>query len=297
MILGQKQSFSFESVKKSSNDYDVLEQKFTNSDNLRITFHQFYLDNPSSKLIFVHGGGANSKLGYFELANILREKYNVETTLIDLVGHGKSEGKRGDCVTTESTFKDLVQLSKLINLNNKPIYLGGHSSGGGHILNFHSWQNDTIFKGYIFVAPEFGYKSKTAKKDRIEFAKVEIGKFILSAFSGGKLYLHSYAVELNYPQEILEANPLIVTKLTVNMANALTPQNPQKQISKITQPIAIFIGEHDELFDIQKVISYKDYQKNKNDKSITQIIKNGNHLSILQNIGDNIGLAINHWEK
>jgi len=81
------------------------------------------------------------------------------------------------------------------------------------------------------------------------------------------------------------------------MANALTPLKPKEQISNIKEPLAIFIGEHDELFDPVKVVEYEKYQENKNSKSISKIIAKANHLSILLKIGGNIGETINNWNE
>jgi len=81
------------------------------------------------------------------------------------------------------------------------------------------------------------------------------------------------------------------------MANALTPLKPKEQISKIKEPLAIFIGEHDELFDPAKVVEYEKYQENKNSKSISKIITKANHLSILLKIGEKIGETINDWNR
>ena len=295
-IYGQEKSFSFEDIQKVANKFEYSDHKFTNSDNLQIAYYKFSTERPVAKIMFIHGGGSYSK-GYFSLAKTLNEKFNIETILMDLVGHGNSQGKRGDCVSVESVYKDIKQLRELINVDSIPTFLGGHSSGGGLVLNYNSWGKDTSFRGFIFVSPEFGYKSKTAKKGRIDFAKVKIGKFILNAFSGGSLNQHSYAVELNYPKEILDADKLIVSKLTVNMANTLTPQNPKKQMSNIDKPIAIYIGENDEVFDSQKVVEYKTFQKNNSLKSFDEVVENENHLSILLNIGDRIGKKIIEWSK
>ncbi len=268
-----------------------------NSDNLKITYYTFSPEKPTAKLIFLHGGGAYSKLGYFHLAKDLKEKYNIQTILIDLVGHGKSDGRRGDCSSPKSVYEDIDQLAQLVNTDNTPIYLGGHSSGGGMILNYKKWGKDSVFSGYIFISPEFGYKSKTEREGRTEFGDVKVWKFALNAMSFGLLFQHSYAVEFNYPEELIKAESLIVTKLTVNMANASTPKKPKKQIAVINKPIAIFVGKNDELFDPAKVVEYKEYQANKNPNSVSEIIDDENHLSILLNIGDKMGETINNWNR
>jgi len=180
ITYGQGSSFSFDEITNAEIISDYQTHYFKNSDSLKIAYYSFSPENPTAKIIFIHGGGAYSELGYFNFAKELKEKYNIETILIDLVGHGNSEGRRGDCTSTESVYKDIHQLARIVNTDNKPIYLGGHSSGGGLVLNYSSWIENSIFKGYIFVSPEFGYKSKTKKKGRTEFGKIHTGKFILT---------------------------------------------------------------------------------------------------------------------
>lgn len=296
-IFGQEQSFSFDEIRNSSAITDYTELKFENKKGLKIAYYQFLPEKPTAKLIFLHGGGAYSKLGYFHLAHDLKEKHNIQTILIDLIGHGKSDGRRGDCSSPKSVYEDIYQLAQQLNGDSTPMYLGGHSSGGGMILNYKKWSKDTLFSGFLFVSPEFGYKSETERKGRTEFGRVKVWKFALNAMSFGLLFQHSYAVAFNYPEKLVKEEPLIVTKLTVNMANASTPKKPKQQMAAITEPIAIFVGQNDELFDPTKVVEYKEYQANKNPKSVSEIISNKNHLSILLDIGNKIGETITNWNK
>lgn len=108
---------------------------------------------------------------------------------------------------------------------------------------------------------------------------------------------HSPAVFFNYPEKIIEENPLIVTSITVNMSLALTPDNPRKQFQKIVKPIAIFIGEKDELFDPAKVIEYASMPVSKNKKNTAKIIDDQKHLSILNGIGKEIGTTLLQWNE
>ena len=115
-IYGQEKSFSFEDIQKVANKFEYSDHKFTNSDNLQIAYYKFSTERPVAKIMFIHGGGSYSK-GYFSLAKTLNEKFNIETILMDLVGHGNSQGKRGDCVSVESVYKDIKQLRELINVD------------------------------------------------------------------------------------------------------------------------------------------------------------------------------------
>ena len=296
-----QQAFSFDEIKGNGNgnDLNIEPLQFESYDKTIINYYQFIpYTNAIAKLIFIHGGGAHSKLGYFQLAQTLKDSFNIETLLIDIRGHGLSEGNRGDCPNITSLNKDISSIIQIAKTeNNLPIYLGGHSSGGGLVLNYSNWKKKETVNGYFFISPEFGYKSNTAKENRIPFATVKTWKFVINGMSQGLLLQHSNAVFFNYPEKIIEDNPLILTSISVNMSKALTPNNPKKQFQKIIEPIAMFIGEQDELFEPQKVIEYANLPVSKNNKTITKILINRKHLSILNDIGYEIGYTIKQWNE
>jgi len=267
-VMGQEnqQVFSFNEIKGNGKDINVEPLQFESYDKTKINYYQFIPDSIAiAKLIFIHGGGAHSKLGYFQLAQTLKHSFNIETLLIDIRGHGLSEGNRGDCPNINSLYKDISSIIQIAKTeNNLPIYLGGHSSGGGLVLNYSNWKKKETINGYIFISPELGYKSNTARENRMPFATVKIWKFIINGMSQGLLLQHSNVVFFNYPEKIIEDNPLILTSISVNMSKALTPNSPKKQFQKIIEPIAIFIGEQDELFEPRKVIEYASFPLSKN---------------------------------
>lgn len=288
--------FSFSEITGDTVLQDIKTANFISFDNTRVSYYEFSTDKPVANLIFLHGGGAHSKMGYFSLAEKIKNDFSINTYLMDIRGHGSSSGNRGDCPSVESVYKDISQLIKLVrNYNNLPVYLGGHSSGGGLVLNYHSWNHSYKLDGYFFIFPEFGYKSKTAKINRIPFARVNLGAFILNNMSMGLFNQHKYAVSFNYPDEIVKSHPLLVKSITVNMANALTPSNPFEQFQNINESIGLIIGRNDEMFDVDKVMNYAKLVENKN--IIAKIIENQNHLSILQVAGFEIGNAIIEWLK
>ncbi len=293
------QSFSFAELIDCQNDTSVVIKDIKSFDDTHINVYQFTpLNPPLARLIFLHGGGAHSKLGYFHLAQTLRDQFSIETTLMDIRGHGYSGGERGDSPRVNSIYKDISTCIKDVKKNDDiPMYLGGHSSGGGLVLNYSSWHKKEGVDGYIFIAPELGYKSNTKRPNRIEFAEVKIWKFVLNGISQGVFMQHEDVVFFNYPERILKENPLILTSITVNMSKALTPNKPKKQFKTINKPIALFIGENDELFDPVQVIKYPSYQKTTQEKTIAKVIQNKTHLSILNTIGNKIGETINYWQE
>jgi pimeloyl-ACP methyl ester carboxylesterase len=289
-------SFSFDEIINANVVSIGVPSYLDASDGIKLAYYSFQANNPIASLIFIHGGGAYSGSGYQYLAKGLSEKYNVSVYLLDLRGHGNSEGPRGDAPSASQVLKDLDLAIDTIQAQNTgaPLYLGGHSSGGGLILNYLSNYNDTNIKGYFFVSPHFGYKSKTERKNiKHPFTKVKTGLFVMNGMSQGRLYGNTQAVFFNYPKSILREMPLIITSITVNMSLAMTPNNPKEQFGNIGKSFGLFIGENDELLVPEKVFEYGSYPaKDAGNISNYQIINNENHLSILlvadKLIGDSI---------
>ena len=116
------------------------------------------------------------------------------------------------------------------------------------------------------------------------FTNVKTNLFVENARFG--THGNSKAVFFNYPNEILKKDSRLLTAITVNMANAITPTSPAKQIQDLNLPLAVWIGKDDELLDAVKVTSFV---KENNPKSYTKIIEREKHLSILLTASDHIG--------
>lgn len=268
---------------------------YETSDNIDLAYYKYQPESaPRQSLIFIHGGGACSRLGYQYLAETLSKKYKTTVYLFDMRGHGLSEGKRGDAPKKERIWQDISEFIDYVKseINGIPIYLGGHSSGGGLVLNYATWKKRNDVNGYIFVSPKFGYRSNTDRYPflRDPFANAHIGTIIVNIMSNGLFNSHAVAVELNYSQDLMYAEPLIVNRYTCNVVNAITPRNPEKQFRIIDRPFYLCIGEYDELMLAEntiEIINYVDYRIQID--SIAKIIPEQNHLGILRITGELIG--------
>jgi acylglycerol lipase len=298
-IAQDQNYFSFtevyeESIKES---FEYKTKRFNSFDSTQIAYYEFKAKgNSIANLVFIHGGGANSKLGYLKLAKTLSEQYHVTTYLMDLRGHGESAGRRGDAPSVHSVFVDISMLLNIVREKDKPLYLGGHSSGAGTVLNYSVQEGLADADGYLFVSPYMGDEVQTTRVDAVKFFDVDIPKFIANAQSGGVDKLNEYAVFFNYPKEVLRANPSIVTALTVCMANATTPYAANELFKYVSKPFGLFIGENDEIFDAEKVLEFDTLPIYRNPKSISKIIPKEKHLSILNTIGIELGETITQWQ-
>jgi len=274
---------------------------------LAVTIYKATNSHPTEKapvsLVFYHGGGAHSGAGYQRLARNISEQFGITVYLPDLRGHGASGGPRGDAPSKEQVWKDIdTVLDFVVAEQGSPrIFLGGHSSGGGLVVNYASCSESpppTTIEGYILVAPELGYKSGTARPGRTEFAKVNIAAFVANGIFG--IMGHSKAVKLKYPPEILEADEGMVGFNTVNMSSAITPETPREQVKAMGEaseakpqgtPIGLWVGADDELFVAETVIGFVP----ENDCNARVVVPGKNHLGILVDIHADIGQWITNF--
>jgi acylglycerol lipase len=277
-------SFSFDDIMTAKMPGIISNDRFTANDGTSIAYYKYISKKEKANLIFVHGGGAHSGAGYQKLAYELSNQYGISTYLIDFRGHGKSEGDRGDSSSVEIVYSDIEQMIQIVRgYSDNPLFLGGHSSGSGLILNLFDGKSNLPLSGLLFLSPEFGFRSKTSRENiKIPFANPRINIFVLSELTGKKLFGNTTAVTFNYPAEILQMDPLLINSISTNMANALTPNDPSNQLSQISIPLGIWIGANDELIDPDKLKSFTEnsFQSN-NSESLFTVIPNENHLSIL----------------
>ncbi|MFX0569441.1 alpha/beta fold hydrolase [Bacillus pumilus] len=292
--------FSFAIMKQAAPVHIPERQFMPSHDGTSLAYYPFLAEKKNeANVILIHGGGAHSLAGYEHIADTLQHDFHVNTFLIDLRGHGHSEGKKGDTPSVTDVWHDISQFVDTVKQQHKgAVYLCGHSSGAGLLLNYLSWPKKREVDGYFFIAPEFGYQSGTARPDQIPFASVQVWKFVLSAMTKGLLMSHSEAVRFHYPAWAVEQDPLLLTAITVNLALALTPSAPKKQFAMMDRPYAMLVGSEDELYDIEKFPAYHELpDETIRKQSVYQVLDGHTHLSVLLEAGKQIGRAIQMWNR
>ncbi|GAB6275516.1 MAG: hypothetical protein SAMD01599839_00560 [Rectinema sp.] len=146
-------SFSFKEIENQSTT-SLIDYVFINAtDGTKLAYYPYIAQNPIASMVFLHGGGAYSGAGYQYLAASLAEKYNVNVYLVDIRGHGNSEGPRGDSPSVRQVYSDLEVIIKQVEKENfpLPIFLGGHSSGAGLVLNYILISRKNIARNQIIL--------------------------------------------------------------------------------------------------------------------------------------------------
>jgi len=286
--------FSFNELNAEPQSTIIDPEYFKATDAVNLAYYEYRAnETPDQTLIFIHGGGACSGLGYQYLAETLSKKYRTSVYLLDMRGHGLSEGDRGDAPSKERLWQDISEFITFAKTDGaERVFLGGHSSGGGLVLNYATWNKREVVDGYIFISPKLGYKSSADRypftKD--PFAKAHIPTIIINKISNESLNAHAIGVEMNYSEVAKKAEPLLVDKYTCAVVNAITPYNPEEQFKKIDKPYYLIVGINDELMLPENTVRYFSFTPVKiQNQSKAEIIPDQNHLGILRVAGDLVG--------
>jgi acylglycerol lipase len=285
-------SFSFRELREASKVNLPAPQSIQASDGITLSFRRYAPALPRAAVLFYHGGGAHSGAGYQYIGNGLQTQFDTMVYTPDIRGHGASGGPRGDAPSPKQVWADITTFIKHIRAEfpHLPLFLGGHSSGAGLTLNYASQGDREPVNGYVFLSPQLGPQAQTDRPSlAAPFARVDVSAFVAYATSGGTSHGHDYAVQFNYPAELLAADPGLVAAITVNMSVALTPSAPRGQFATLDHPFGLWIGSEDELFLPEKVLAFADLAVSVRADSQVSTIPGAKHLSVLVKAHETIG--------
>ncbi|MCS6989903.1 MAG: lysophospholipase [Chloroherpetonaceae bacterium] len=234
---------------------------FTSFDLTRLAYREVLPDTFGAILAFIHGTAAQSKL-YLPLADTLR-KNGIATALLDLRGHGLSEGERGDAKNATALARDVKLFLDTLRAKhpNKKIILGGHSLGAGACLKYLSFFHDRknlyrppdaliLMSGGFYPNPNCN--ERKPKRDGA-FARVDAAKSLL-LIPDMLLDLHPKAFEILLPQDSLAqvavSKNLLVTRYALTFFLAAFPIDAMEAYRLARFPTLLVIGKNDELMRV-----------------------------------------------
>ncbi len=196
-------------------------------------------------ICLVHGLGEHSDR-YRHWAGRLAEA-GYAAVAIDLRGHGRSGGKRGDVPSFDHLADDInLMLDHAeIEFKETPRFLYGHSMGGMLVL-FYLIQRCPSLTGAIITSP-FLHSVLNLRKDRIAMTK------LLSRIMPGLSVSNNLEVDaIAQDQAVIEAyrrDPLIHDRVTVRMGKGFidTIEYIFNRAGEITVPLLIMHGTADRI--------------------------------------------------
>lgn len=131
---------------------EITTLSWNTNDGIKIYAKKWSVEAAKAVICLVHGYGEHINR-YNHLAAYFNQK-GIAVLGYDQRGHGNSEGKRGHSPSYEHLMEDVAQL--LIEAEtaypNTPVFLYGHSMGGGLVLNYCIRRHPNI-QGLISSAP------------------------------------------------------------------------------------------------------------------------------------------------
>lgn len=135
-------------------------------DQVKLAYYSFRAPQHKERAaaILYHGGGMYSTPAYQWVAQQLAQQ-GISTYCFDVRGHGDSQGPRGDAPSFDAVLDDVSTAIDLVKKEHGdiPLYLIGHSSGAGLLINYHNKKTDERVAGYIMLAPYLGPQAGTTR--------------------------------------------------------------------------------------------------------------------------------------
>lgn len=133
------QPFSFKEVTEATANFNMKAPAYLNAyDKIQLAFYSFVPQSSKAVIVFYHGGGAWSKAMYQLMAQETSFNHNMAVYLFDIRGHGHSQGVRGDAPSPLHVWNDIDVAMDFVKKKHVgiPVFLAGHSSGCGLIINY-----------------------------------------------------------------------------------------------------------------------------------------------------------------
>jgi alpha-beta hydrolase superfamily lysophospholipase len=274
---------------------------FTSFDLTRLAYREILPTSFSTMLVFIHGTAAQSKL-YLPLADTLRH-YGIATALLDLRGHGLSEGIRGDAKNTTALARDLKLFLDTLRSKypQKKIVLGGHSLGAGACLKYLAffYERKSLYRppdalvlmgGGFFPNPN---RVRVSRSQQGAFARINpLQSFLL--IPDILLDLHPKAFEILLPNDSLVreavAKNLLTTRYALTFFLAAFPIDVIEAYQQVKFPTLLVIGKDDEFLHIADA-EYTLSRLPVKEKSL--IVSDANHINVIWRSAPAIATWIN----
>lgn len=229
-------------------------------------------------LIFVHAFPLSSVM-WDEQVKFFRDKYRVIT--YDVRGLGDSYSAENEIYTMESYADDLISIIKEMNL--EKVNACGLSMGGYILLQAYH-KEPGLFSKLILADTKASGDDNEGLKGRaamINKLQNEGSDFLLKDFLPKLISEEGFKNEVlvNRLKEIISKNEAAgIAKAVAAIAIRL---NHTENLSAITIPTLIIIGEHDKLTPIEHSQKMKSAIPN----SKLEVLKNSGHISNIENPG------------
>lgn len=241
---------------------------------------RFYDSCADQVLIFIHGSSYHGR-SYHELARAVSAAGAAKVVLPNLRGHYQSGRHRGDVEYIGQLEDDIAALIAELRRNgfNGPIILGGHSSGGGFVIRFAGGPHARLVSRFVLSSPVIPtsatLREGSASGWALPHIRRIIGLVILNAF-GIRGFNALPVIDFNKPARFRDGTETLSYSFRLN-----TSYHPRSRyvsdVRKLADKAMVFIGEHDEAVDAQRLQALF---ARESPASLFKILADTNHFGI-----------------
>ncbi len=241
--------FDFASLPDFENKAPPLRQ-FTARDGVSLSF-RFYESVENDRIfILLHGSSAEGTYLH-ALAEFLSARSFGQVYVPNIRGHYASGLEPGDCTYIGQLEDDLFDLIHEFHLENKKIYLVGHSSGGGLAIRMAGGTHGKLIRGYILLAPAIPTAPTMRFGTAGGFAHISFFKIVLLSMLtniGIPYFNHCHVIRFNKPLEFCDGKETLTYSFNLN--SSLHPRLPyQKDILALQDKFLLLVGAGDEAME------------------------------------------------
>jgi len=200
-------------------------------------------EKPKALLCLIHGFGEHINR-YQHLAAYFG-KQQIGLIGFDLIGHGKSDGKRGVVRNYETFMQHISEFLLLVEAKFKdvPLFLYGHSMGGNLVATF-SINYQPKLQGIIITSPWIQL-AKQPPKIQVMMAEI-IGSIFPNFTTPAKLNVADLSHDPTVGEKYL-ADPLVHNRMSGAMFVAIADAGEKvlKSASELPTPLLLMHGSAD----------------------------------------------------
>ncbi len=235
-------------------------------------------------VVVVHGSGWHGG-GYTALGASLAEEYGFEVLIPDLRGHGPAPIRRGDVDYIGQLEDDLADLILAYGGADRPVYMIGHSSGGGLTIRFAGGAHGDMLDKAVLVAPFLKYNAPTARKDGGGWSHVLVRRIIgLSMLNAIGIHAldHLHVIQFRFPDSVLHGpqGATATSSYSYRLNTSFAPRADYLADVARLPPFLLIAGKEDEAFQVE---AYEPTLAGASPKGRYMLIEGADHLGILSN--------------
>ena len=279
-------NYDYNSLKESTQQLESGKEQWLSLRDGKKLFFRLYDSDSNTTLILLHGSGSESRY-LSQFSSFLSKSNTMRVITPDLRGHGRNQGPRGDIDSIGQLDHDIEDLLTDVakNYRGTKLILGGHSSGGGMALRYVGNTSTPKPDALLLLAPYLGHDAPTVKPSSGEWVTVALKRWLGIAMInhlGIKAFNGLAVLQFNLPERWNDR--LQVPSYSYRMAVNFAPNNYIADISKITMPTLVLVGQNDESFYPEKFGDVFDASNNHID---VHIVQDATHLGIVHNDSSN----------